>query len=117
MTGKRILLIEDEYLVALELQRELEDAGFAEVVHAASEREALQRLDEGHWDAAIADANLNGRTSKAVGAALREQGIPFVVATGYGRESLPPELAEAPLLSKPIYGRRLVQEVTRLCNS
>jgi CheY-like chemotaxis protein len=115
MTGKRILVIEDEYLVALEMQSVLADAGFAEVEYAATEREALARIEEGGWDAAIADANLNGRGISRIAAALTEHGVPFMIVTGYARESLPPEVAHVPFLDKPFHAPRLVQTVSRLC--
>lgn len=115
MTGKRILVIEDEFLVALEIQSELSQAGFADIEHAATEREALQRLKERHWDAVVADTNLNGRGMGQVVAALNERHIPFVIVTGYSRESLPPEVAHVPLIDKPFSGPHLVQTVISLC--
>ena len=115
MIGKRILVIEDEYLIALEMESELKKAGFTEVTCAATEKEALALIEEGTWDAAVADANLHGRKIDFVAAALNVRRIPYVVVTGYGRESLPSETAGAPLIAKPVQGRRLAQEITQLC--
>lgn len=115
MTGKRILVIEDEFLIALEIQSQLQTAGFADVVHAATEKAALLRIQEGGWDTAVADANLNGRGLGRVAAALLERYIPFVIVTGYSRDSLPAEVVHIPLIEKPLTGPSLVREVTRLC--
>lgn len=112
MARKRILVIEDEYLIAVELEDLLDEFGF-DVGHAATEAEALARIAEGGWDGAVADANLHGRDITAVAAALRARGIPFVIASGYGRESLPPGLADVPLLVKPFDSMRLVHVVSR----
>jgi CheY-like chemotaxis protein len=114
MNGKRILIIEDEVLLAMDMQLILAKAGAAEVEYAATEKEALALLDEGAWDAVVADANLHGRSIRTLAAALRERGVPFVIVTGYGRESLPSELVSVPFLSKPIAPAQLVQTVSRL---
>lgn len=115
MTGKRILVIEDEYLIALDIETELNNAGFVDVTLAATEEEALVRIGEGKWDAAVADAHLHGRHITSIAAALNRCGIPYVVVTGYGRAVLPAETAKAPILIKPIQGRRLAKEVVALC--
>ena len=115
MIGKRILLIEDEFLIALDIQRELKEAGFDAVEHAATEREALTRIQEGQWDAVVADANLNGRGLTRIASALNQHQIPFVIVTGYSRESLPPEVGEVPVVDKPFSGRQLIQTVLSLC--
>ncbi len=117
MTSKRILLIEDEYMIALDIQSQLQAAGFGDVVHAATEKAALKKIQEGGWDAAVADANLNGRGMGRVAAALLEHRIPFVIVTGYSRDSLPPEVAGIPLIEKPLTGPHLVHEVARLCTA
>ncbi len=114
MTGKRILVIEDEYLIALEIQSVLADAGFAEVVHAATEEEALARIEQGGFAAALADANLHGRGIGRIAAALFSHAIPFVIVTGYERESLPAEVVKVPLIEKPFDSRLLVQTMVRL---
>jgi CheY-like chemotaxis protein len=111
MTGKRVLVIEDEFLVAVEIQAQLRDAGVLQSEHASTEKEALRRIAEGGWDAAVVDANLNGKGIKQVAAALLHDHIPFVIVTGYNRDSLPTELANTPMLSKPLAGQRLAQEL------
>jgi CheY-like chemotaxis protein len=117
MNDKRILIIEDELLVAMELQSILQEAGAREVEIALTEVEALTLLDQGVWHAVVADANLHGRSNRTVAKVMRQRQIPFVTVTGYGRESLPPELADVPFLSKPVIPSRLVQTITGLFGS
>jgi CheY-like chemotaxis protein len=117
MTGKRILIIEDEVLLAMDMQYQLKEAGAAEIEYAATEKEALSLLEQGGWDAVVADANLHGCSIATVAAVLRERDVPVLVVTGYGRESLPTELAAVPVLAKPFSPVQLVQAVSRLLAS
>jgi CheY-like chemotaxis protein len=114
MTGKRILIIEDEVLLAMDMQHHLKKAGAAEIEYAATEKEALGLLKQRDWDAVVADANLHGRSIATLAAVLRERGVPFVIVTGYARETLPPELAAEAFLAKPFSPVQLVQAVSRL---
>jgi CheY-like chemotaxis protein len=114
--GKRILIIEDEFLVAMDIRTTLERAGCGRVDYAATEREALTLIENGQWDAAIADGNLNGHKITQVAKALDRQSIPFVVVTGYSHESLPPEVSHVPVLSKPVYSSQIIAALSRLCS-
>jgi CheY-like chemotaxis protein len=117
MTGKRILIIEDEVLLAMDMQHHLKKAGAAEIEYAATEKEALGLLKQRDWDAVVADANLHGRSIATIAAVLRERDVPVLIVTGYGRENLPPELAAVPFLAKPFSPVQLVQAVSRLLAS
>jgi DNA-binding response OmpR family regulator len=110
----RILIIEDEYLVAAEIKYCLNAAGYAETEHAATEKDALARISEGNWDAAVADANLNGSGIERIADALLGRGIPFMIVTGYGRSSLPANLSEIPVVDKPFRSQALVSAVANL---
>ncbi len=114
MKRKRILVIEDEFLIAADMESLLKAAGAEFVGSAATESDALLRIEKEHWDAAVADANLNGRGIRRVAAALLARGIPMVIVTGYGRESLPSELKDIPALEKPFDSRRLIRTLERL---
>ena len=107
-------MIEDEYLVAEEIRFYLNRAGFAEIEHAATEDKALKRIADAAWDAAIVDANLNGRGMGAVADSLFKHRIPFVIVTGYGRESLPERVADVPIVDKPFRPKTLVDAVSKL---
>ena len=110
----RILIIEDEYLVAEEIRQCLKRAGFAEVQNAATEDEALKCIANGGWDAVVADANLNGRRIDVVADVLLKRGIPLVLVTGYGRASLPERFRDVTVVEKPFRAKTLVEAVSGL---
>ena len=98
----RFLIIEDEFLIARMISEVLVNSGHTVVGIVGSVDKAIQYLLEPECDAAIVDANLNGFCAVAVGAALRELGIPFVVTSGYAQRQLRGALSEAPFLKKPV---------------
>ncbi|MGH7012185.1 MAG: response regulator, partial [Caulobacteraceae bacterium] len=107
----RILVIEDEPLVAIEIEQELKARDFV-VVGPASHIESARRLiAEGRFDAALLDANLGGERVDDLAAALTRSGRPFAFLSGYGREALPAAFREAELLSKPFDPERLLATV------
>lgn len=99
MTGKRVLIVEDEFLVAAMLEDELIDRGATVVGPAASLAEGMRLVERGGFDLAVIDWNLDGEHSTPIAEALSEAGIPFVISTGYG--IVPTEFAGHPLLAKP----------------
>lgn len=111
--GERILLVEDEALVAIEVAQMLGDAGFDVIGPAASVAHARSLLERQGCDAAVLDANLGRETAEPIAAELSVRGIPFVVTSGYARHQLPPALRSAPLISKPIRPDRLIGEIRR----
>lgn len=116
MSGMRVLVIEDEFLVGLEVQSLLSEAGFDVVGPAATVPDALRRICSTDLDAAVVDGNLGGQSTEEIGAALADRGTPFVVLTGYGRENLPPSLVNARFMEKPFDSRVLVDTVQRPCS-
>jgi Response regulators consisting of a CheY-like receiver domain and a winged-helix DNA-binding domain len=87
-------------LLALELETGLSEAG-AEVLGPAYELEEAMALLNRPIDAAVLDANLNGRSAIPVAEALARRGIPFVFATGYAESGGPPGGFDAPVIRKP----------------
>jgi DNA-binding response OmpR family regulator len=110
-----ILIIEDEFLVAVDIRFHLQRAGFGEVEHAATEAAALAAIALRDWTAAVVDANLNGKGIDAIAVALKDKDVPFVIVTGYGRNGLPGIIADVPVIEKPFKPETLLQAVTRLC--
>ena len=100
LKGSRVLIVEDAVLLALELETGLSDAG-AEVVGPAYELEEAMALLDRPIDAAVLDANLNGRSVMPVAEALARLNEPFVFATGYGETGGAPGGFEAPMIRKP----------------
>ncbi len=112
--GRRILVVEDEYVLAQDLRLELEDAGAEVLGPAPSVAEALALLArEAPPDAAILDVNLGGELVFPVAEALRERGVPFMFATGYDRSSLPPAYADVPRCEKPFDVGRCLRALFR----
>ena len=115
LRGRRILVVEDDPLIAMELADLLAAGGAEPVGPAPTVRAALAALAEGHPEVAVLDLNLRGERSTPVAAALREAGVPFVLTTGYVRSQIEePELAEAPLVPKPVDRRLLAMWLVRL---
>lgn len=84
LEGKRILVLEDEPLVAMLLEEMLLDFGCEVIGPAYSIAQAVPLALEQPLDAAVLDINVNGEMSHSVAAILHSRGVPFVFATGYG---------------------------------
>jgi CheY-like chemotaxis protein len=98
---QRAMIIEDEPLIAMEIEALLADLGYAVVGPFSSVAAALQAIEEHTVNVAVLDANLQGESVAAVAAALRRKSVPFVFATGYSREGLPLGFDGVPVLAKP----------------
>jgi DNA-binding NtrC family response regulator len=115
LRGRRVMIVEDEVLVAMELERLLEEQGCAVVGPAPTVDRALALLDRERPDAVILDVNLDGQTAIPVAAALNARGVPFVLATGYGNaQAAEPELKGVPRIDKPVSHDRLVRVLARI---
>jgi CheY-like chemotaxis protein len=114
LAGRRVLVVEDEPLVALEIETELTEAG-AIVLGPVGTLEAAARLIEAErLDAALLDANLGGRSVDALAAALAAREVPFAFASGYGPSGLPAGFRDRPLLGKPFGAEALLALVAGL---
>jgi CheY-like chemotaxis protein len=102
ISGHRILIIEDEALVAMVFVDMLEEIGCEIVAVASTLDEGLARAREARFDLAVLDFNLGGVTSLPIADMLLEDGRPFLIVTGYGPAGLPPHLHGTPILTKPI---------------
>ncbi|WP_373946410.1 response regulator [Paracoccus marcusii] len=101
LEGARVLLVEDEPLVALDLRYELEDAGATVTGVARSVPEAMAAARNGPIDLALLDGNLKGEPVDEVAALFDSLSVPFCFVSGYGRENLPQGFDHAPLIEKP----------------
>ena len=97
----KVLLVEDEALIAMMAQDMIDGLGH-EVVHIASTlKEALDACDTRDFDCALLDVNLNGDSSMPVAVALKARGRPFAFTTGYGAGGVEDVHRDVPVLSKP----------------
>jgi CheY-like chemotaxis protein len=97
----RVLVVEDEMMIALLLQDMLLRCGYTVAGPVARLEKAVDMAQHEAVDLAILDVNLDGRDVYPVAAALSARGIPFVFATGYGRGGLRAPYREYPTLQKP----------------
>lgn len=104
-----ILVVEDEFLVALDLQLTLEAAGYRVLGPAGSVDAALALVAAAPPDAAVLDFRLREETSAPVAAELRARGVPFVLATGQAGIAPGSPLAGVVLVRKPFAGAEIVR--------
>lgn len=101
LTGTRVLVVEDEAIIAMMLEEYLALLG-CEVVATATRLEAAkEKARIAAIDVAVLDINLAGQNSYPVADILSARGIPFIFATGYGSINLLPKLQNFVVLSKP----------------
>ncbi|MBB2203914.1 HWE histidine kinase domain-containing protein [Gluconacetobacter takamatsuzukensis] len=102
LRDRNILILEDEFLIAADLEYTLQSQIQAHAFIAPDIRTALDLLKTQTIDLALLDMNVQGVTSTPVAADLAARGIPFAFATGYGKEkSLSPSFSDVPILEKP----------------
>jgi CheY-like chemotaxis protein len=99
--SRSILIVEDEPLISMMLEDFLESLGHRVAGSCDTVAAALDRVEEGGFDAAIIDVNLNGQLIWPVADRLAERGIPYILATGGHIELPPAHHAGVPVLSKP----------------
>jgi DNA-binding response OmpR family regulator len=110
----RVLILEDEPLIAMMLEGWLTEIACEPVGPAASVQAALVLIDTARIDGAILDVSLGGGDCFAVAAALRDRAVPFVFATGHGSDVIEPRFKDAPTLVKPYDFESLRQVLARL---
>lgn len=112
LAGRRILVVEDEYFLAVDLERELTEAGAVVIGPAASVEYALELIEnEPRLDAAVLDINLGGEMSYPVADALTTRFVPFLFATGYNAQDIPARYASVTRCEKPILPGSIAREI------
>jgi two-component SAPR family response regulator len=113
--GLVVLVVEDEFLIAMDLEAMLKEHGWRLLGPAATVAEALALLEAGKMpDVALLDVNLRGETVVPVAEVLRERGVPIVLASAYDHAaSMADVLAGAPNVGKPAQERRLLAALER----
>jgi two-component system, response regulator PdtaR len=110
MTSARVLIVEDEFIIADEIAAIVSDAGYAVVgpVATVDAAEKVLAVAADKPDFAIVDANLRGGSSARIADRLRALSVPFCVCTGYRFNDLKPTFGDVALLQKPVDRRTLV---------
>jgi light-regulated signal transduction histidine kinase (bacteriophytochrome)/CheY-like chemotaxis protein len=114
LSGAQLLVVEDQFLIAMEVEAVLTEAGAGRVEICATLDEAFARLGQFRPDAAILDVQLGSGTSAPLARQLVEAGIPFAFASGFSDSGLPADLPPAPLIRKPYGAPALVGAVVAL---
>jgi DNA-binding response OmpR family regulator len=111
--ASRVLVVEDEAMIAELLVDMLTDADYAVVGPYLGFAEALRAAETEMFDAAVVDINLSGRASHPIAEALTRRSLPFVFLTGYGRGARPAGFAKTPIIGKPFESEELLDALTQ----
>ncbi|WP_108396139.1 response regulator [Devosia submarina] len=111
LNGKRIVVVEDDFVLATDICRSLRDLGATVLGPAPTPFYAMHLIGRKKIDAAVLDVRLHGTTVFEVADMLRDQGVPIIFATASDRKSMPNRFRESPLLEKPFDRKKLVNEI------
>jgi CheY-like chemotaxis protein len=112
----RVLVVEDEWFLASDLQTALNSFGADEIALVGDIDDAHAQLAGGGFDVGIIDINLRGHNAFALADELQLKGIPFVFATGYSAEVIPMRFANVARWEKPFDPHMPAQSVMQLCD-
>ena len=115
LEGCRVLVVEDEYLLADDIDKELRRRGARVVGPIADLREAEEQISRDGFDVALIDINLRGEQSWAIADELLRDKIPFGFVTGYGQEIVPERFRHTPMWQKPIDASEIAEGIQLLC--
>lgn len=115
LAGLRVLVLEDNALVAMHIEEMLGEAGCQVVATIDTVGGALEFIRSHALDAAVLDVNLRGDKAFGVAEELMARNVPFVFSSGYGERFLPPKFDAAPHLSKPFEPETLWQTLAGAC--
>ena len=110
----RVLIIEDEPIVAMLAEDMLDGIGCVVAGIAARASEARDAIEAGGFDVAMLDVNLDGEDGLVLATILKARGIPFIITSGYPAEDLAAAHPDAPVLSKP-YALAALEQAIRRC--
>ena len=112
-----VLLVEDEFLIAMDLKSQLQAAGYPVLGPAANVEQGLALLDKGTVCAAILDMTLQGSTSFPIAQRLAQEGTPFMFLSGNDASRLLEEFSDRIVLRKPINYPELLRELKAMCEA
>jgi DNA-binding NarL/FixJ family response regulator len=111
---ERVMVVEDEPLIAMELADVISRSGYTIVGPAANVSRALQLLADPGCDAAVLDVNLGGELVTPITEAMHRLSLPFVIVSGYAQNQQPPAFSGAPFLPKPVDTKALQDVLKKL---
>ncbi len=102
LSGRRVLVIEDEMLILMMIEDMLADLGCKSVAVASKIRPAIDLIEGQDFDTAMVDMNLNGEIVYPLAELLTAQKVPFIFVTGYAPRSVDARFTAIPILQKPV---------------
>lgn len=117
LSGRNILIVEDEMMVLLNMEAVIADLGCTSIITAATVDQALSLIDTHAFDIAVIDVNLDGEPSYPIADALAVLGVPFTFSTGYSTPALGGSYGDRPVLKKPYRDEELEGVLSRLLAS
>ncbi|UVK49431.1 response regulator (plasmid) [Mesorhizobium sp. AR07] len=114
LSGRRVLVVEDEILVLMMIEDMLSDLGCQSVISAATIGQAITLIKAQIFDAAMLDMNLDGDDSNTVADALAERGVPFIYSTGNSDRDMRKGFSDRAVLRKPFSFDELTSKLERL---
>ena len=109
----RVLIVEDEAIIAMTAEDMLQELGCDVVAIASTLAEAEAAVSRGGFDVVLLDINLNGVASLPVAAQLDAAGLPFIFTTGYGAGGRDSRYERVPLVTKPYQPKDLADAIAR----
>jgi CheY-like chemotaxis protein len=113
LLGLRVLVVEDESLIAELIADVLETAGCSILGPFPQLTEALQAAEAEHFDTALLDIDLGGSHSYPIADALARRNLPFAFLTGHGRGGLPAQYSKRPIVGKPFTSKDILDTLAR----
>lgn len=117
LSGRRVLVVEDEMMVLMMIEDMLTDLGCESVTAAATSDEAIAVINAQIFDAAMLDMNLKGIRNNLIADALTARGVPFIFSTGYDGQDRTDGYHDRPLLKKPFHLEELAAIFSHLLSS
>lgn len=117
LSGRRVLVIEDQYLIAQDMCALVRELGGDVAGPVGRVSEGLDMIDGDGIDLVLLDVNLAGQMIFPVAVELKRRSVPFIFATGYDAAVIPPELTAAPRVEKPVTAAALVAALKSLESS
>jgi two-component SAPR family response regulator len=111
--ARRVLLVEDDWIISIMLHDMIEELGFSVVGPIYNLREGMASAELTEVDFAVLDYDLgNGTDAGPIADILTARHIPFAFATGHGREEIPANFADIPLIYKPVLPEELMRVIS-----
>jgi CheY-like chemotaxis protein len=110
----RVLVIEDDIFIAMDVEHMVAECGCAPVGPVSNVEAGITTVRENDLDGAVLDVNLGDERVWPVADLLKERGVPFILATGYSTAEVPDRFANYPILHKPLNERDLAAALDRL---